>query len=290
MQILSVLKEANKVKKMDRDKESKKKRPIRSACVVVPTFNEANNIKLVLDRIAQNRDEEELKDIKLMTLVVDDSSPDGTADIVRECMKNDKDIHLLSRAEKEGLGAAYIAGMKYSMETLDPDVILEMDADLSHDPADIPRLLRAIKDGADFAIGSRYVKGGSIPKNWGFHRVLISKSANLYTRMILGIKKIQDCTGGFRAIHTSVFDKVDLDLLNVKGYAFQISLLHATNRFGFKITEIPIHFAERNAGKSKIQMSDMIELGLSVLRLRIGTPKVHTHIRRQYAAPMRLEK
>ena len=222
-----------------------------------------------------------------MTLVVDDSSPDGTADVVRTYIKNDKNVHLLFRTEKQGLGAAYIAGMKYAIEHLGPDVIFEMDADLSHDPAEISSLMRSIKEGSDFAIGSRYIKGGSIPKNWGFHRMMISKSANIYTRMMLGIKTVNDCTGGFRAIRTSVFDKVDLDKLNVKGYAFQISLLYAAYKSGMIITEVPIHFAERNAGKSKIQLSDMIELGLMVPKLRFSMSGISTNIARQYPMPMK---
>ena len=158
-------------------------------------------------------------------LIVDDSSPDGTADIVREKQRAHPNIHLLS-GEKAGLGAAYIRGIRYAMKQLTADVVFEMDADLSHKPEDVPRLLAALEDGNDFVIGSRYVSGGTIPREWGGFRHMNSLFGNVVARYIAGLYRIQDCTAGFRAIRSSLLRKIKLDDLRVQGYAFQIALLH----------------------------------------------------------------
>jgi dolichol-phosphate mannosyltransferase len=206
--------------------------------------------------------------ISISVLVVDDNSPDGTAKIVRVYRHMNKKVHLLLRKEKNGLGAAYIAGMQHAIKILNPDVIMEMDADGQHNPADIFRLLAKINEGADFVIGSRYVKGGSLPETWGTHRKLISRAANMYTKTVLQTGNVKDCTGGFRAIRTSILKKIDFDALNVKGYAFQVTLLNACVRAGAKTAEVPIAFNERKAGESKMRPEDMISGGFLILKVR----------------------
>jgi dolichol-phosphate mannosyltransferase len=239
---------------------------VSTACIVLPTYNEAGNITSILDRIYENvRSQEE---VRVLTLVVDDNSPDGTAQIALEYSRSNPDVHVFLRPGKEGLGAAYIAGMRYALREFKPDVILEMDADGSHDPADILRLIAEIERGADFAIGSRYVQGGSIPANWGFYRRLNSSVANALVRNVLSIKEVRDCTGGFRAIRAPYLEHVDFDKLYSKGYAFQISLLAALSSMGAVIKEVPIHFADRTIGKSKMQLKDQLEFVLVTFRLR----------------------
>jgi dolichol-phosphate mannosyltransferase len=244
-----------------------------TACIVIPTYNEAGNIEQLLDRIFENgRRQRSTRRWRLSVLVVDDNSPDGTAARVKEYGAKNPDVHLLLRKEKQGLGAAYIAGMRHALALLSPDVIMEMDADFSHNPDDILRLLGEIENGADFVIGSRYVKGGSIPPAWGLHRRLISKAANLYTKAVLRIPRVRDCSGGFRAIRTSALRQVDLSALNVKGYAFQVLLLEAVVRNGGLVQEVPIAFSERNAGKSKMRFADMAEGG--ALLFKVGTQRL----------------
>ena len=158
-------------------------------------------------------------------LVVDDHSPDGTADAVRELMATYPNLHLIT-GEKEGLGAAYIRGMTYALQELRAEAVMEMDADFSHKPADVPRLLAALDEGADFVIGSRYVPGGSIPENWGRLRQAISRWGNIFARYLAGLYRVKDCTAGFRAIRGSLLKRIDFSSLKVQGYAFQIALLN----------------------------------------------------------------
>lgn len=233
---------------------------IRSACIVMPTYNEAENIERILTLLFEHMQHAPAEGrVLLNVLVVDDNSPDGTAKIVREYGRRNPYVHLLFRANKEGLGKAYIAGMRHAMDILDPDVIIEMDADLSHDPADVPRLIAAVRSGADFAIGSRYVDGGGIPEDWGAHRKLVSACANLATRSLLGISDIKDCSGGFRAIRAGMLKHIDLDSLDVRGYAFQAVLLESAIHHGARVCEIPIKFANRDVGESKMTWRDMVE-------------------------------
>jgi dolichol-phosphate mannosyltransferase len=243
-------------------------RPLK-ACIIVPTYNEAGNVEVLLNRIFANAAQHgPAANVDLHVLIVDDNSPDGTAKVVQNYQTHNNHLHLLSRTEKNGLGAAYIAGMTHAMATLKPDVVFEMDADLSHNPDDIFRLIAEIKNGADFVIGSRYVPGGSIPADWGAHRKLISKSANLYSRLVLNLSDVRDCTGGFRAIRTSALKTIDFSTLSSKGYAFQVSLLDAILRNGFTVREVPIAFSDRTIGSSKMRFKDMAEGGITLLRLR----------------------
>lgn len=239
-----------------------------SVCIIIPTYNEAHNIKKLLNQIFTNEKSQTGND-SISVLVVDDNSPDGTAEIVQKYMKQNAQVHILSRVQKEGLGAAYIAGMQHAMNNLNPDVIMEMDADFSHDPKSIFDLLARIHEGADFVIGSRYIKGGSIPEDWSMHRRLISKAANNYTKIVLRIPRVKDCSGGFRAIRSSLLRRINLPSLKVKGYGFQVILLEAALRKGAIVRETPINFHERNAGNSKMQLKDMVEGAVVILQTAI---------------------
>jgi dolichol-phosphate mannosyltransferase len=240
-----------------------------NACVIIPTYNEAGNIVRLLDSVYDYEKELNTDNWDLHVLIVDDNSPDKTADVIKSYMKKEPRVHLLFRKQKNGLGAAYIAGMKYAMSKLEPDVVFEMDADHSHDPKEIFPMLSEISVGYDFVIGSRYIKGGSIPENWGIKRKIISKVANIFSKLVLNIRDVQDCTGGYRAIRTAALKNINLSSLSVKGYAFQIALLNAMIKNHFKIKEIPIAFHDRTEGKSKMGLNDMTELGAIVLRLAL---------------------
>jgi dolichol-phosphate mannosyltransferase len=258
---------------MNHKKHDSEVREISSAVIVLPTYNEATNVKNLLDKIYYNElrynRNKSNSHIDLMVLVVDDSSPDGTANIVKEYQAKNPKVKLLVRKEKKGLGAAYINGFEFALKNLNPDVILEMDADGQHNPDDIFRLIGEIKNGSDFVIGSRYIKGGKISGKWGLKKRFKSYCAGLITRVGLGLGGIIDTSGGFRAIHNSVLRKINLKKLGVKGYAFQASLLEAAKYHGFKIKEIPITFNQRIAGESKMRFQDMMEGWSLVFKRRI---------------------
>lgn len=205
-------------------------------------------------------------------LVVDDNSPDGTAEAVEGLQTIYDNVHLLL-GEKAGLGSAYIRGMRHALNELEADLIFEMDADFSHKPEDVARLLGEIEAGADFVIGSRYVKGGTIPIEWGLLRRLNSMGGNIAARYIAGISNIRDCTAGFRAIRTSLLRRIDFDRLRVQGYAFQVALLHAAVEEGGKIREIPVDFIDREHGESKLGFSDIIEFAVNVWWIRLQSSK-----------------
>jgi len=187
--------------------------------------------------------------------------------VVKEIAKKFRGIFLLS-GKKKGLGAAYIRGFKHALEKLKADVVVEMDSDFSHDPADLPRLLSEIERGYDFVIGSRYVKGGKIPKNWNFFRVANSRWGNRFARYLAGIDNVKDCTSGFRAIKAQVLDQIRLSSLKVRGYSFQMNLLYRAFVNGAKIKEIPIKFRERAWGRTKLGPSDIIEFIWNSVKLR----------------------
>lgn len=249
---------------------AQEERKIRKACVVMPTYNEAKTIGKVLSLLTYYASLPRYDSIDLHMLVVDDKSPDGTADIVSRYREQDDHIHLLIREKKEGLGAAYIDGMQRAMQSLNPEIIVEMDADLQHNPIDVFRLIEAIGEDADFVIGSRYVNGGQIPENWGIHRKLTSVMSNLAMRALLNPGGIRDCTGGFRAMKTELLRRVDLKNLGSKGYAFQAVLLDAALRNGGKVKEIPITFGDRAGGESKMRIKDIVEGGTFLLKMRMG--------------------
>ncbi len=231
---------------------------------IIPTYNEAANIGPLIDRL-QGEFARTRHDVHL--LVVDDSSPDGTAAVVRGKMERFGNVHLLT-GRKQGLGAAYIRGMSHAIETLAPDAVMEMDADFSHRPEDAPRLVAALEDGADFVIGSRYVDGGKIPGDWGLHRRMNSRAGNLFARYVAGMRGVRDCTAGFRAIRASLLARLDLPTLDVQGYAFQIALLERALARDAVVREVPVEFVNRTRGTTKLGLSDMVEFLLSVCRIR----------------------
>lgn len=233
--------------------------------VILPTYNERHNIGNIIDAL-QVQFRKIPHDMHI--LVVDDSSPDGTADIVRKKQDAYVNVHLLL-GQKTGLGAAYIRGMVYAMDILQADAVFEMDADFSHKPEDVPRLMAALDQGADFVIGSRYVKGGSIPKEWGFLRRMNSLGGNIVARYVAGLYKVRDCTAGFRAIRTTLLEKVVFDDLRVQGYAFQVALLHKALSLGAVIKEVPVDFIDRTEGESKLGISDIIEFFLNAWWIRL---------------------
>jgi dolichol-phosphate mannosyltransferase len=235
--------------------------------IIIPTYNEKENLekmiplleKEIFPKVAQH---------KLFILIVDDSSPDGSADVVRNFMKEWHNVKLLT-GEKSGLGAAYVRGMKYAMGTLGADAVMEFDADFQHNPHDIPRLIAAMDDGADYVIGSRYVKGGSIPKEWGFDRKFLSVVGGWFTRIAWLNFSIHDTTSGFKLTKSSFLKRVDLDHLLAKNFAYKIQILHDILKMKAKVKEVPIVFSERTVGKSKISVQDQLRSFYVVLRLAI---------------------
>ena len=227
--------------------------------IVVPTYNECENLPPLLDRIF-----EVVPDIDV--LVVDDNSPDGTGGLADARAAGNPRIHVLHRAGKEGLGKAYLAGFKWALER-DYTHIFEMDADFSHDPATLPRFLEAAKT-ADLVLGSRWVEGGGTV-GWPLQRQLLSKGGSLYARTVLGVD-IRDLTGGFKCFHRRVLTAIDLDSVQTRGYGFQIELTFRALRHGFKVVEIPIRFADRVAGQSKMSFRIMSEALTMVWKLRLA--------------------
>lgn len=227
--------------------------------VVVPTFNEAGNINMLLDRLFG------LNIPTLHVLIVDDNSPDGTAALVAQRSASEPRLHLLPREKKMGLGTAYVAGFKFALQN-GFDLIFEMDADLSHNPDDLPRFLSKSND-FDLIIGSRYLTGVNVT-NWPLSRLLLSLFANYYTRLITRLP-IRDCTSGFKCFHRRVLEAIMLDRIVSNGYAFQIELHYKAWRKGFRICEIPIVFTERITGKSKMSRKIQYEAARMVWHLKI---------------------
>ena len=232
--------------------------PAISSLVVIPTYNERANLTALLPLVLDETDVD--------VLVVDDNSPDGTAGLVEElAQRNPGRLHLLSRPGKLGLGTAYLAGFRWALDR-DYDLICEMDADFSHDPRTLPRLIEAAGR-ADLVLGSRYIVGGGTA-NWSVLRQVISRTGSLYARNLLGIP-LQDLTGGFKCFRRRVLETVDLDSVHSTGYAFQIELTYRAYRAGFRITEVPIVFEERRAGSSKMSPRIVAEALVRVAQLRL---------------------
>jgi dolichol-phosphate mannosyltransferase len=233
--------------------------------IIVPTYNERGNIAALLASL-----QSEFARLRhdMHVLVVDDNSPDGTAGLVREAMRRYPNVHLLT-GEKAGLGAAYIRGMQHAIGEMRADVVFEMDADFSHDPADVPRLLAVLESSADFVIGSRHVPGGSIPAEWSIWRKLNSAGGNWVARYVAGLYGIRDCTAGFRAIRASILRQIDFSDLRVKGYAFQVALLHQAVTLGAVVKEVPVHFVDRKRGQSKLGLADITEFVLNAWWIRM---------------------
>lgn len=232
--------------------------------IIIPTYNEALNIELLI--LALKAQFHQMNH-EMIILVVDDNSPDGTADKVRTLMAMNGDIHLII-GEKQGLGKAYIRGIKYALKVLEAEAIMEMDADFSHQPEDVPRLIAALEEGYDFVIGSRYIKGGKIPWDWGHWRTFLSRWGNIFARYVAGLSIVHDCTAGFRAIKASLLDRIDLEGLQIRGYAFQIALLNQAFLHNAVVKEVPVEFKDRVKGSTKLGLRDIGEFFLHVWQMR----------------------
>jgi dolichol-phosphate mannosyltransferase len=230
---------------------------MKRSLVVIPTYNEADNVlKIVPEVLAQ--------DEGFHVLVVDDNSPDGTANLVKEMQKNNPRIHLLERPSKRGLGTAYVAGFKYALSH-EFDFAFEMDADFSHDPKSLLKLLAKTEE-YDLVIGSRYISGVNVV-NWPMSRLILSYAANMYTRFVTGLP-VQDATSGFKCYRRAVLESLDLDAITSNGYSFQIETNFMAWKKGFRVCEVPIVFVDRRAGVSKMSKHIVYEAAWMVWRLK----------------------
>lgn len=222
--------------------------------IIVPTYNENGNIEDLIETLETKIFPSISSEFEMNILIVDDNSPDGTAKTVSEEQKKYKNLFLLNNPEKIGLGNAYTKGMEYATNKLHADIVFEFDADFSHDPNKIKPMLSLLTKGNDMVLGSRYVKGGSIPSDWGLHRKFLSIFGNFFIRLIMADFTVHDWTTGYRAIKREVVDTVLPELNDEKfmGYTFQIGFLHKSRKKGYKVAEVPIQFIDRTKGKSKL--------------------------------------
>jgi dolichol-phosphate mannosyltransferase len=227
------------------------------ATVCLPTYNEAENLERMVRALGPHG---------VRVLVIDDASPDGTGEIADRLADELDYVAVLHRERKEGLGPAYLAGFAHALDD-GAELVLEMDCDFSHDPADVPRLIAAARDGADLALGSRYVDGGSIG-DWGVVRRAVSAGGSLYARILLGVP-VHDLTGGFKCFRRTVLESIDLSAVHARGYAFQIELTYRALRKGFRVTEVPIRFVDRARGGSKMSRTIVLEAVWKVPLLRV---------------------
>jgi dolichol-phosphate mannosyltransferase len=231
---------------------------VHKAVVCLPTYNELENLEPMLRALG---------DKGVRVLVIDDNSPDGTGELADRLAAKLGYVDVLHRQSKEGLGPAYLAGFKRALAS-DAELVLEMDCDFSHDPDYVPRLIDAVEDGADLALGSRYVPGGGV-RNWGLLRRVVSAGGSFYARLILGVK-VRDLTGGFKCYRRAVLEAIDLDSIDSKGYAFQIETTYRALRAGFQVVEVPITFADREVGGSKMSKAIVAEAIWKVPGLRFA--------------------
>jgi dolichol-phosphate mannosyltransferase len=227
------------------------------ATVCLPTYNERENLEKMVRALGAHG---------VRVLVADDNSPDGTGEIADRLAQELDYVDVLHRPQKEGIGPAYIAAFRDVLRT-DADLVLEMDCDFSHDPADVPRLIAAGEEGADIALGSRYVAGGGT-RNWGLLRRIVSWGGSFYARVILGLR-VHDLTGGFKCFRRAVLETIDLEAIHSKGYAFQIELTYRASRRGFRVVEVPIVFVDRTEGTSKMSRTIFLEAVVKVPLLRL---------------------
>jgi dolichol-phosphate mannosyltransferase len=231
---------------------------MRDATICLPTYNERENLESMLRALAAH-------DVNV--LVVDDNSPDGTGAIADRLAAELDFVSVLHRDRKEGLGPAYLAGFRHALAD-GAELVLEMDCDFSHNPADVPRLIEACRGGADLALGSRYIPGGGT-ENWGLGRRIVSWGGSFYARVLLGVR-VRDLTGGFKCYQRRVLEAIDLDDIHSKGYAFQIEGTYRTIRKGFCVVEVPIRFADRTEGTSKMSRAIVLEAVTKVPSLRVA--------------------
>jgi dolichol-phosphate mannosyltransferase len=234
-----------------------------SVWVVIPTYNERENVGPIVEAV---RAELEKLGVEHTVLVVDDSSPDGTGAIADGLAGADPRVQVLHRPEKRGLGPAYLAGFRRALDA-GAELIVEMDADFSHDPAYLGPMLEAARD-ADLVLGSRYVEGGGV-RNWSLQRRIVSRSGSWYARTVLGLG-VSDLTGGFKCFRRRVLEAIDLDQVRSQGYAFQVELTYRAIQRGFRVTEIPIQFTERREGQSKMTRAIVLEAAWMVPWLRVA--------------------
>jgi dolichol-phosphate mannosyltransferase len=239
------------------------------AWLILPTYNEAENIEALLLAAAEALARAPCEDFRV--LVVDDGSPDGTGRIADGLATEHEWVRVLHRTTKEGIGPAYLAGFRQALSE-GAAFVLEMDSDFSHDPADLVRLLQAMQDGADLALGSRYVPGGGV-SDWGLLRRLVSEGGSTYARLVLGLS-VRDLTGGFKCFRREVLEAIHLDGVRAQGYAFQVELTYRAIRAGFRVVEVPIVFRDRQRGQSKMSWRIAAEAMWLVPRLRHGRQPV----------------
>lgn len=228
--------------------------------VCLPTYNERDNLEPMVRAL------EDVLPADARVLVIDDGSPDGTGMLADELAAALPWLDVLHREQKQGLGRAYVAGFRRALAD-GAELVVEMDCDFSHDPADVPRLIAAVEEGADVALGSRYVSGGGV-RNWSLLRRAISRGASLYTRTLL--MPIRDPTGGFKCFRREVLEAIDLEQVHGAGYVFQIETTYRALRHGFRVVEVPITFSERRAGRSKMSRAIVLEAMWRVPLLRLG--------------------
>jgi dolichol-phosphate mannosyltransferase len=240
--------------------------------VVIPTYNESENIGRLIEILEQTFLKRTQHEFHI--LVVEGNSPDGTAEVVRKKMEKLQNVHLLMEKVKAGLGAAYVYGFKEAVKDFSPDVLVEMDADFQHDPADVVRLVDEIENGYDYVIGSRFTKGGSIPKEWALKRKFFSVGGNIFSKFVLGIFNVNDFTSGFKASRVKGFvDTIQLDSILSQGFAYKIDLLFKMHRQGARIKEVPIKFGLRDRGDSKMESNNAIDSLRVVVKLRYNESK-----------------
>ncbi|MEU3333088.1 polyprenol monophosphomannose synthase [Glutamicibacter creatinolyticus] len=223
---------------------------------IIPTYNELESLPLTVGRLRKAVPDADV-------LIADDNSPDGTGELADKMAAEDSQIHVMHRKGKEGLGAAYIAGFRWALER-DYDVIVEMDADGSHMPEQLPRLLQASAEGADLVIGSRWVKGGEVV-NWPLSRKIISRGGSFYSRTLLGLP-LKDITAGYRAFKRETLEAIDFDAIESRGYGFQVDMTFRVAMLGMRIVEVPVTFVERELGDSKMSGNIVVEAMLNVTR------------------------
>jgi len=233
--------------------------------LVLPTYNEAENIEAIVTAAGEVLSG--VTDGAYSILIVDDGSPDGTGDIADRLSREREQVRVLHRSEKNGIGPAYLAGFRYALDH-GAGYAMEMDSDFSHDPADLARLLEAVRSGADLALGSRYVPGGGVV-DWGLLRRFISEGGSTYARWVLGLG-IRDLTGGFKCFRRDVLEAIHFDSVRSQGYAFQVELTYRAARAGFRIVEVPIVFRDRELGQSKMSWRIAAEAMWLVPKLRFG--------------------
>ena len=238
------------------------------AWLILPTFDEAENIALIVDAALDVLRTAAPEDFRI--LVVDDDSPDGTGRIADELAAEHPEVEVLHRTQRTGLGPAYLAGFAHALSG-GAGYVFEMDSDFSHDPADLARLLAAVRDGgADVALGSRYVAGGAV-RDWGAVRRIVSRGGSLYARAVLGLP-VHDLTGGFKCFRAEVLAAIDLPTVRARGYAFQVELTNRAIRGGFRVVEVPITFRDRQRGRSKMSARIALEAMVLVPKLRRRDP------------------